>query len=152
VKTGTHTLTLKKTGYLDSVQTVMVAGGSTTQVNVQLVPQDQPLQPSGSGTLIVSSIPGGASVYLDGGKIGTTPVTAYNVTAGTHNLILTLQNYHDISQTVEITSGSEKEVSIDFSGENNSTGFPLSLVLAAGALIAVVLVIVLVMRAKKKDR
>jgi PKD repeat protein len=152
VKAGSHTLTLKKTGYQNSVQTVTITGGSTTPVNVQLVPQDQPPQLSGSGTLTVSSIPGGASVYLDGGKIGTTPVTAHNVTAGTHNLILTLQNYNDISRTVEITSGSEKEVSIDFSGVNNSPGFPLSLVLAAGALIAVVLLIVLVMRGKKKDR
>jgi len=62
-----------------------------------------------SGTLSVSSSPAGANVYLDGTLVGTTPVTIPAVTAGTHTVFLTMQDYEDITQTIEITGGSYRE-------------------------------------------
>jgi hypothetical protein len=145
VKAGPHILTLRKTGFLDSVLNVTVTAGSTAQVNVNLVLAAQTQQPSVSGTLIVSSIPAGANVYLDGEKVGTTPVSIPDVSAGTHRLLLTLQNYEDISRTVEVTGGTDTEVSVEFPVENETPGFGMALSLAAVAFTA------LVMLGKKKD-
>lgn len=140
VKAGSHTLTLKKPGYEDAVRTVMVSGGAEAQVAVTLVLQGQQASGTGTGTgtLIVRSTPEGASVYLNGEKLGTTPVTVRNVKAGTHRFLLTLQGYNDNSQTIEISSGSDKEISVDF-GPKKAPGFAVPVSLAALVLVSLVL-------------
>ena len=138
VKAGSHTLTLTKTGYQDSVKTVPVTGGNTTQVTASLTIQDPGPQPSGPGTLTIRSTPVGANVYIDGETAGITPVKIQNVKAGTHKILLTLQSYPDTTQTVEITAGSDKEISIDL-GTKKAPGFAGPASLAALAFVSLVL-------------
>ena len=138
VKAGSHTLTLKKAGYYDATQTVLVSGGAVAQVAITLVPQGQPPSGAGTGTLTIRSAPEGASVYLDGEKLGTTPLTVPGVKAGAHRVLLTLQGYPDNSQTVEISSGSEKEMSVDF-GPKKTPGFAVPVSLAALAFAMLVI-------------
>jgi len=137
VKAGSHTLTLTKTGYQDSVRTVPVTGGSTTEVTASLTIQDPGPQPSGLSTLTIRSTPVGANVYIDGETAGITPVKIQNVKAGTRKILLTLQSYPDNTQTVEITAGSDKEISIDL-GTKKAPGFALPVSLAALAFTALV--------------
>jgi PKD repeat protein len=138
VKAGSHTLTLKKPGYEDAVRTVTVSGGAEAQAAVTLVLQGQQASGTGTGTLMVRSTPAGADVYLDGEKLGTTPVTVRNVKAGIHRFLLILQGYNDNSQTIEISSGSEKEISVDF-GPKKTPGFAVPVSLAALVLVSLVL-------------
>jgi PKD repeat protein len=145
VKAGSHTITLKKTGFEDSVHTVTVTGGGTAQVKMILVPADRTGQPSISGILIVSSTPAGSNVYLDGERVGMTPVRIPDVRAGTHRLVLTLQNYNDIARMVEVIGGTDNEVSVEFPVEKETPGFGMAMSLAAVAFSA------LVMLRKKKD-
>jgi hypothetical protein len=56
-------------------------------------------------SLSVSSIPGGAAVFLDGKPLGTTPVLLTNLTAGTHQLRLVKEGSLDVVGTVLLASG-----------------------------------------------
>ncbi|OPY38397.1 MAG: PEGA domain protein [Methanoregula sp. PtaU1.Bin051] len=132
VKAGTHMITLTLAGYDEYTKTVTVEAGRTIPVTANLVPSSS----SGTGTLIISSNPSGANVYLDGAKVGTTPLTVQNVKAGTHNLLLTQQNYGDVSQTVDITGGSDKVVSVEFSGGKRVPGFTAAAAFGALASLA----------------
>lgn len=131
VKAGLHTLILIKTGYQDYSTTVTVTDSSTAQVTANLITQDQ------KQSLTVRSTPTGAKVYLDGGMVGTTPLMIPDVTAGTHKVLLTMQNYENISQTIEVTVGSDKEVIVDL--KKNSPIIPPSIAplvgIATGILI-----------------
>jgi PKD repeat protein len=138
VMAGLHTLTLKKAGYEDAVRTVTVSGGAVAPVAVTLILQGQQASGTGTGKMTVRSTPEGASVYLDGEKIGTTPVTVPGVKAGIHRVLLTLQGYNDNSQTIEISSGSDKEISVDF-GPKKTPGFAVPVSLAALVLVSLVL-------------
>ena len=132
VKAGSHTLKLSLAGYKDKTLTVPVEAGKTTTVTA-------PLELSGSspsagyGNITIRSAPAGANVYLDGQKAGMTPIMLQGVAAGTHNLLLTMQGYSDVSQTVEVAAGSEKEILIDLG--KKAPGFALPVSLAALAAI-----------------
>ena len=65
---GTHTVTMKKSGYKDFSQTATVYNAQTTSVSVTLSPVSSPT----TGDLDVSSTPSGASVYLNGDYQGET--------------------------------------------------------------------------------
>lgn len=55
------------------------------------------------GTMMVTSSPSGATVYVDGIKRGTAPVSV-KLDFGEHRVELTLEGYRDVSRTVEIRS------------------------------------------------
>jgi hypothetical protein len=136
---GSHTVKLTKSGYWDSSQTVTIGAGKTTPLDVSLVLSSQPTlsetsatptpyQPVGVGSIIVTSSPSGANVYLDGKSSGTTPLTITNVNPGTHTILLTMQGYSDTSKTVEVTAGSQNQVSVDLVGGKKTPGFEAVLV------------------------
>jgi hypothetical protein len=138
---GTHTVKMTKSGYVDFSGTVTVIAGKTQPLNVNLVsgsqpgpspigstPTPTPYQPVGGGSIIVTSNPSGANVYLDGLSSGTTPLTIPNVKPGTHTILLTMQGYSDTSKTVEVTAGSQNQVSVDLVGGKKTPGFEAALV------------------------
>ena len=139
VKAGSHTLTLKKAGYTDKVGTIVVEGGQITSVTITLIPEGQ--NPSAFGTLTIRSTPAGANVYFDGEKVENTPVTLQNVPSGSHKVLLTMQNYGDYSQTVDIASGSDKEISVALPAvtATKTPGFAAPVSLAALVLVSLVL-------------
>lgn len=142
VKAGSHTLTLTLAGYDNKVLHVPVEAGKTTSVTAVLVPSTTRVS-GGSGMLAVRSNPAGANVYLDGEKVGSTPVQLQGVQAGSHILLLTMSGYDDVSRTIEIASGSDKDVSIDL-GKTDSgkkaPGFTLPLAVAAVGVVVLLLV------------
>jgi len=158
---GSHTVKLVKAGYIDYQGTVTVQAGQATPLDVKLVagtasltaaptatsstvpvtttPVPPSQAPASSGTLSVLSTPSGANIYLDGEKVGITPFPVQNVSAGSHRLLLTLQNYNDIPQAVDIVAGINNEVSADFTAGKKAPGFGTTLSLAAVTLIALIL-------------
>jgi PKD repeat protein len=91
----------------------------------------------GTGTLIVSSNPAGANVYVDGKSEGKTPRTIPNVTAGQHSLLLTLQGYTDTSRAVNVSGGAEDQVAVDMTAAKKTPGFAA----VAGVLSVALLVL-----------
>lgn len=120
---GTHTVTLRKSGYQTWSQQQTVYSGQTTYVNAQLTPYSSPL----TGDLEVQSSPSGAVVYLDGNYQGSTspgsPLDVTGLTPGTHALLLKKSGYQDYSTTTNIRSGQTTVVSANLipSGQVSST-------------------------------
>jgi hypothetical protein len=76
-------------------------------------PEPAPEPPAPVATLrIVSDVPG-AQVFLDRTFLGTAPVTAENVTPGTHQLNVSAEGYDGIADTIEVETG-PREISVRF--------------------------------------
>jgi hypothetical protein len=95
---------LQKAGYNEYVNTFTVYSGQQTQVSVTLNPQY-----SSVGSIEVSSVPAGSSLYLDGNYMGQTPSGDYfdlsSLVPGSHTVLLRHTNYQDFSQTVYVGGG-----------------------------------------------
>ena len=62
------------------------------------------------GSLDINSRPGDADIWLDGKKIGTTPMLVDEVQIGAHALKITKQGYNDFSQSVNVDDGQQTTV------------------------------------------
>ena len=65
------------------------------------------------GSIDVSSSPTGASIYVDGSYIGTTPGTADNLVEGSHRVLLQKSGYTDWAKMVKVTDGDTTIVDAD---------------------------------------
>lgn len=112
---GTHVLQLDHYGYYDWTSTVTVPNGRTATVSGTL----SPLPAGTTGSIYVSSSPGGASVTIDGNPAGQTPSTGSlklgSIPPGEHTLSLTLGGYQTqtVSSTAQINTVSEVSVHLD---------------------------------------
>ncbi|MDD1715410.1 MAG: PEGA domain-containing protein [Methanolinea sp.] len=111
LSSGSHTVRLHLSGYQDYSMRASVSSGSETVVSASLVPV---LQPS-TGNILVSSVPDGASIYLDGNYRGITlKGNAFDipgVTPGIHTVALQKDGYQDYSTTVGTSAGGTSTVS-----------------------------------------
>ncbi|MDT8356907.1 MAG: PEGA domain-containing protein [Methanomicrobiaceae archaeon] len=71
--------------------------------------------PSAPGSLIVTSNPWNARVFLDGEYHGRAPTTIGNVAPGPHELIVTMEDYSDWTKIVDVTSGQSTTVKASLS-------------------------------------
>jgi hypothetical protein len=102
IPAGSHTITLKLTGYQDWSQNVNVVTGQTSEISVPL--DEIP------GSISVSSSPTGASIYLDGTYKGNTSTTLTNIASGSHTITLKLTGYQDCSQRVNVIAGQKNDI------------------------------------------
>jgi serine/threonine protein kinase len=63
-----------------------------------------------SGSLVVESRPSGASVFLDGRRVGTTPLVLDTVKAGQYTIGLDIDGYKRWATSVRVTSGERSRV------------------------------------------
>ncbi|MFH1072356.1 MAG: PEGA domain-containing protein [Nanoarchaeota archaeon] len=99
---GTHQLRLVKSDYQEYTTTVSVSADSPTSVDVTLIPITPIVQ---TGNLDVSSIPSGASVYVDGVYTGVTPQIVDGLSPGSHAVRLVLAGYQEYAANVSIVAG-----------------------------------------------
>ena len=78
--TGTHLVSLVMMGYEPFVRTVEIHPGETTELSASMTIR------TGSGTLEISSDPGGAMAYVDGVYAGTTNLVVGNIPPGRHEV------------------------------------------------------------------
>jgi hypothetical protein len=108
--TGSHTVLLKKSGYKDFTQVVLVNNAQTTSVSMALTPLSSPT----TGDLDVSSTPYGASVYLNGAYQGETrssgPLYITSLVPGTYTVDLKKSGYQDYTTTAKIVAGTTAQV------------------------------------------
>ena len=107
---GSHTVTLKKSGYKDFSQTATVNNAQTTSLSITLSPLASPT----TGDLDVSSTPNGASVYLNGAYQGETrssgPLYITSLVPGTYTIVLKKSGYQDYTTTAKIVAGTTAQV------------------------------------------
>jgi hypothetical protein len=77
-----------------------------------------------TGNIHLVSTPAGAEIWLDGNDLGAvTPATVQGVPAGAHAVKLTLANYQDWTNNVQVTAGQTAEVNATLvpAGGGNAT-------------------------------
>jgi hypothetical protein len=100
---GNHEIVLSYPGYNLWQQSISVGSTQTTAVNANLVVSAG--QAGNTGSLTVITDPSGAQVLVDSDVKGMSPATFPGLTAGTHTVLLKLEDYYDLSTTVNITAG-----------------------------------------------
>lgn len=140
ISPGTHTLLIQLANYQDYSSTIEVSAGRITVVNAELIAAPYP---SRSGTIVITSDPQGANIFLDNACIGITPLTVPSVESGSHTLVLRLPGYSDYTTSLSIAPGQAVQVHGALSPLPEATG--TGILPIAGA----VLVILLMVRRKK---
>ena len=111
LSSGRHTVRLHLSGYQDFTRTADISAGSEAVVQATMNPVYQPT----TGDIIVSSVPDGASIYLNGGYRGITlqgnAFDISGVTPGTHTIALMKSGYQDYTTRVSVSAGSIVTVS-----------------------------------------
>ncbi|MCQ8894425.1 MAG: PEGA domain-containing protein [Methanolinea sp.] len=102
---GTHTIQVSKSGYQLWSTTTTVSAGLNTQVYASL----SPIQPA-TGSIYVSSVPTGASVYVDGTYYGPAPQLASGLSPGYHQVRISLSGFQDWIGSVLVESGATTRV------------------------------------------
>ncbi|RLF79384.1 hypothetical protein DRN44_08975, partial [Thermococci archaeon] len=100
---GPYSLKVTKVGYNDYTSTVTIEAGKTEVVNVELVMK--------TATLVVSSTPSGASVYIGGEYKGQTPLTL-NVPPGTYTVEIRKTDYKPHTETITLQAGEERQINV----------------------------------------
>jgi len=97
---GTHTVTLRKDGYVDAAAKIVIEEGKTATLHLDL---EEIIM---TGSIEVTSVPAGAAIFLDGENTGKfTNAALTGIPAGEHNVTLKLAGYLDATKTVTVTAG-----------------------------------------------
>lgn len=111
LSTGRHAVRLHLSGYQDYFQNIDITRGSESFVSASLTPVYQPT----TGDILVSSVPDGAAIYLDGNYRGKTlqgnPFDITGVSLGSHTVMLLKSGYQDYSTSVSVAAGQTTTVS-----------------------------------------
>ena len=103
---GSHTIQVMKSGYSTWSTTTSVSPGLNTQVYASL----SPTQPE-TGSIYVTSLPTGASVYVDGTYYGPAPQLASGLSPGYHQVRISLSGFQDWVGSVNVQSGVTTRIS-----------------------------------------
>ena len=118
---GTYTIQLTMPDYQTYTQTALVQTGVITTVAAAMVPAVT-TTPDTTGQISVTSIPAGASIYLDNTYMGITPAVLSNIASGFHTLMLREGGYQDWTSTVNVVGGSYTPVAGTLAPTSASTG------------------------------
>ncbi len=98
VSKGRHTLEVRKAGYVTERRIVLLLGNESQRVSVVLT--------MAAGMLKVSTVPAGASIYVDGELRREVTPANLKIPAGTRRILLRKEGYRDIDQVIEIEDNS----------------------------------------------
>ena len=85
-------------------------GASKAVAAAPTKPATQPPVKPPAGSLVVDSRPAGAEVFLDGRRVGTTPLVLDTLKVGQYTIGLDITGYKRWASTVKITSGERSRV------------------------------------------
>jgi hypothetical protein len=98
---GTHTVQLRRPGFEDWSQAVVITQNRVMEIQARLVPSR-----SNCGTLAVRSQPTGAAIFLDGSPTGrSTPEPLRDVPPGSHRVELLLEGFRPWRGTAVVREG-----------------------------------------------
>src|SRR6056297_150851 len=118
VQAGQHNVTVRANGYEEWRQSVNVNGNRT--INATL----QPLQPVRHRLSINSNV-GGAYVYIDGSRVGTTPFSG-SYEAGSYSVRVSSSGYQDWSRNVNINSNQSLNAQLQQEASSTGEGMPVT--------------------------
>ena len=98
VSKGRHTLEIRKVGYVTERRIVVLLGNDSQRVSVALT--------MAAGMLKVSTVPGGASIYVDGELRREVTPANLKIPAGRRHILLRKEGYQNVEQVIEIEDNS----------------------------------------------
>lgn len=98
VSKGRHTLEVRKSGHVPERRIVLLLGNESQRVSVVLA--------VAAGMLKVTTMPGGASIYVDGELKREVTPASLKIPAGARRLLLRKEGYRDVEQVIEIEDNS----------------------------------------------
>ncbi|HWQ65488.1 MAG TPA: PEGA domain-containing protein [Methanospirillum sp.] len=109
---GRHEVRITRPGFDDYREWVSLQNKESGSLKVTLVPNTL----ASGGSVVITTEPPGAAVYLDETFMGTTetgrPLSMTNVSSGTHQIYVSLKNYEDYAAQVIVGPGAMTPVSI----------------------------------------
>ncbi|MGE0790635.1 MAG: PEGA domain-containing protein [Sandaracinaceae bacterium] len=112
VAVGSHTVEIRPPGQAPFSQTVTVIAGQRATVTMS----------SSGGTLRVIASAPGAIISVDGEAVGPSPAVRENLAAGEHIVSATAEGFQRAQQTVTVTEGQQRVVSIEMVRDQGETG------------------------------
>jgi len=100
---GSYSIEIRKVGYVSWLGSLNVKASGTTSISATLAPY--------KGSVEVTSVPDGATIYLDGNYAGISPKTISDIPTGVHAITLKKDGYNDWDSEIDIIKG--KTVSIN---------------------------------------
>src|SRR6476646_6814876 len=94
---GTHTIVFSKSGYLQQTKSVESVAGKSIDVSAQLSPS--------VSTIVVTSNPQGANVWVDGKDSGLTTPTQLTVEKGFHKVTVRKAGFKEMSTEETVAEG-----------------------------------------------
>ncbi|MBX3274322.1 MAG: PEGA domain-containing protein [Sandaracinaceae bacterium] len=113
VPPGPHSVDIRPPGQEAYSTTVTVIAGQRATV---AMPSAQ-----GGSLRVIASAPG-AIISVDGEALGPSPATATNLAPGEHIVEARAEGYQPARQTVTVTAGQQRVVSLDMQAEQGSAG------------------------------
>ena len=116
---GTHTVRVVRDGYTTVERRVVVTPTqptSTLTLSLARIPGSQarpePAQPPARQTaeVYVESRPTGATVFIDGKRVGTTPVSIPSMAVGAHAVRMEMTGYKPWSASIRVVAGEKNRI------------------------------------------
>ena len=114
---GTHTVRVMRDGYTTVERRVVITPSqpaSTLTLALTLArgaaPAASESRPALTASLTIESRPTGATVIIDGKRVGTTPLALPGMTVGTHAVRLEMAGYKPWTASVPVVAGEKNRV------------------------------------------
>jgi hypothetical protein len=102
---GSHQVRLVREGYTTVERRITITAAEPSQtLTVAMTKTPPPAPVKTEAPLVIESKPSGASVFLDGRQVGTTPLTFPLVQIGTHAVRITLDGYRPWTSPVQVSA------------------------------------------------
>lgn len=111
VKTGTHSIEIKKSGYSPYTSTVSVTSGGESEISASLS------RVKNTGSLTVNSDPSGASIYLNNVYYGISPIHIDTLDAGIYTIKAEKSSYNSDTEIINLITGQENTVQLTLSSK-----------------------------------
>lgn len=102
---GRYSVIIKKEGYIDYTETVILAENEIRDVFAKLETGT-----TSTGWINITSDPTGAIIYIGGTSIGTSPMMLPGVPSGNYNITLKKEGYEDWNDTITVIAGQTTDV------------------------------------------
>jgi len=102
VSPGPHTLTVTAGNYYDWAREIQVLSGEVSYITAVLFPQWWSQE---TGVVMISSMPSGGTVFVDGASVGQSPVTISDLEAGVRIIRVEAAGYEPWENSVTVHKG-----------------------------------------------
>ena len=104
-------VTIEREGFkADERRVALSAAQPTVTVEARLAASAPPPPQATTGVLVIESRPSGATVFVDGRRIGTTPMSLPDSSPGTHRIRLEMAGFSPWVTTADVQAGARTRV------------------------------------------